>query len=82
MGTKLRGYMTLDLFMDTWICGFQIIYNSTNLNVNKYFIGILNSWIALPMKYTNEMSKKYKWFHSTCINDVVILSTKHLYNDY
>jgi len=48
MGTKLHGLMTTDMFMDTWIHGFQIIRNITR--VNKYFVGFLNSWIALPTK--------------------------------
>jgi len=50
MGMKLNGFLTLDMFMDTWIHGFLIkfIYSK----VNEYFIGILNSWISLPMKYT------------------------------
>ena len=40
----------VDMFMDTLICGFQIIFNITK--VNEYFVGILNSWIALPTKNT------------------------------
>jgi len=32
------------------ICGFQIICNVTE--VNKYLVGIINSWIALPTIYT------------------------------
>ena len=42
--------MTLDVFMDTWIRGFQIICNFTE--ANNFFVGFLNSWIALSMKYT------------------------------
>ena len=42
--------MMVDMFMDTLICGFQIIFNITK--VNEYFVGILNSWIALPTKNT------------------------------
>jgi len=49
VGTKCYGLATLDMFVDTWICGFQIM--CSNNNMNKYFIGILNSWIALPTKY-------------------------------
>jgi len=40
----------VDMFVDTWIRGFQLKSNITK--VNKYFVGILNSWIALPMKNT------------------------------
>jgi len=44
--------MTMDMFVDIGICGFQItcIFNITK--VNKYFVGILNSWIVLLTKYT------------------------------
>jgi len=27
MGTKFRHLMTMDMFVDTWICGFEIIQN-------------------------------------------------------
>jgi len=46
VGTNFHG-LTM---MGTWICGFQIIRNITK--VNKYFVWILNSWIAKPMKNT------------------------------
>ena len=46
---EFSGWMTLDMFVDTWICGFQIICNITK--VDNYFVGILNSGFALPMKY-------------------------------
>ena len=49
VGTKFSGLMTMNMFMDTWICGFQIILNITK--VNKYFVGILNLWIVLPPEY-------------------------------
>ena len=48
MGRKLRCLTTMDMFMDTLICGFLIICNITK--VNKYFVGILKSKIALPTK--------------------------------
>jgi len=48
MGTKFRGLMTMDMFVDTLICWFKMIHNITK--ENKYFIGILNLWIALPLK--------------------------------
>ena len=37
------------MFMDTWICGFQIILNTTK--VHKNLIEILNLWIVLLTKY-------------------------------
>ena len=37
MGMKFCGLTTLDMFVDTWICGFQIICNITK--VKKYFVG-------------------------------------------
>ena len=50
VGMTFRGLMFLDMFVDTWIeiYGFQIKCNITK--VYKYFVGILNSWIALPTK--------------------------------
>jgi len=54
------------MFVDTWICGFQIICNITE--VNKYFVGILNLCIALPMKYTK-------------LNVLGILMTPQLYTE-
>jgi len=30
MGTKFHGLTTMDVFMYTWICGFQILFNITN----------------------------------------------------
>jgi len=47
---KFRGLTKLDMFVDTWIYGLQIKHNITK--VNNYFVGILNSWIALQMKYS------------------------------
>ena len=46
VGAKFCGLTTLDMFVDTSICGFKII-----CNITYYFIGILNSWIALPTQY-------------------------------
>jgi len=48
MGTKFRGLMTMDMYKDTWIRGFQIICNITKLN--EYFVAILHLYIALPAK--------------------------------
>ena len=50
MCTKFRGLMTMDMFVDTGIHVFQIIPNITK--VNKYFVGILNSWVPLPTNKT------------------------------
>ena len=40
MGTTFRGLTTMDMFVYTWIRGFQIIVNI--IKVNKSFVGILN----------------------------------------
>ena len=50
MGTKFCELMTMDMFVDTCVCGFQITVDI--IRENKYFVGILNSWIALITKYT------------------------------
>jgi len=50
-GQEIGGLMRLDRFVDTWICGLKIVFYITD--VNKYFIGILSLWIALPTKYKN-----------------------------
>ena len=65
--------MALDMFVNTWISGFQIICNSTK--VNKYFVGILNLWIALPMK--SHVQRKYS--EASFIRDAFI--RKHHYPD-
>ena len=39
------GLVSMYMFVDTWICGFQITRNITK--VNFYFAAFLNSWIAL-----------------------------------
>ena len=59
------GLTTMDMFVDTWMCGFQVILNTTGVNI--YFVGILNSWIVLPMTYTKlnvqqiKMSSQYMY---------------------
>jgi len=40
MGTKFHGLMTMDMFLDAWICGFEII--SKIIEMDKYLFGILN----------------------------------------
>ena len=56
VGTKFRGLTTMDMFMDTWIHGFQIKLNITK--VNKYVVGILDKWIVLPTYTQNKMSNE------------------------
>ena len=46
---KCRGLTTLDIFLDTYIRGFQIICNITRLNNVRIF----NSWVSLPTEYSN-----------------------------
>ena len=50
VGTTFRSLTNTDMCVDTWIREFQSIRNMTK--VNKFFVGILNSLIALPTKYT------------------------------
>jgi len=50
MARKFRCLMGMDMLMYTWICGFKL-YALLNLKANKYLVGILNSWIALPTKH-------------------------------
>jgi len=50
MATLFRELTMMDIFVDTWNGGFQIVFNITK--VNKYFVGISNLWISLPMEYT------------------------------
>ena len=46
MGTKFRRLMTMDMFIETWICGFQIVGNITKL---KWINTLVGSWIhGLP----------------------------------
>ena len=48
MGTIFQGLNMMDMFMDISIhgfeAGFHIVHNIAQ--VNKLFVGILNSWIA------------------------------------
>ena len=50
VGTHFHCLTTIDMFVDTWIRGFQIICNISK--AINYFVEILNVWIALPTKYT------------------------------
>jgi len=47
MGLKFRGWTRMDMFVQTWIYGFQIIKK-----IGKYFIWVFNLCIAPPTKYT------------------------------
>jgi len=73
--------MILDMFVDTLICGFQIICNI--IEVNKYFIGFLNSWIALPTNYTKSNVQQILMISQfinllTFINVLLIYTTSSL----
>jgi len=57
VGTKFHGLM-MDMFVDTWICGFQIILNITK--VNWYLVELLNSWIVPPTKYKKLNAQQIK----------------------
>jgi len=51
---------------DTKICVFQITFDI--IRVNKYFVGILNSWIAQITKYTKVNVQWIKIFHSILLH--------------
>ena len=53
--------MTMDMIVDIWIHWFETIFNI--IKGNKYFIGILNSWIALPAKDMKLNVQRIKLFH-------------------
>jgi len=69
VGTKFCGLtiVVFDMFVDTWILVFQIICNITE--ENKYFVGILNSWIVRPTKYTKLNVQRIEIFHCYVNND-------------
>jgi len=48
MGTKFSGLTMKDMFVDTWICWFQIIRNI--IKVKNHFDGFLKSRIPLSTK--------------------------------
>ena len=52
---KLRCLTTMDLFVETTIHGFSYFKQKTNLN--KHFVEILNSSIALPTKYMKKLKR-------------------------
>jgi len=51
---KFRGLTTMDMFVDTLICGLQIIGDITK--VNTYFVRIFNLWIAQPTKKFKQLN--------------------------
>jgi len=55
MGTKFRGLMMMDIFVDTWIRWVQTTHNITK--VNKYFCGTLNSLNRLPWRQKKTNTK-------------------------
>jgi len=60
VGAKFRCLKATDMFVDTRIHGF-IIFGKQKLHVLfKYFVGILNLWIALPTKYTKLNVRRMK----------------------
>jgi len=58
---KFSWLKTMDMRVGTLIHWFQIKHNITK--VNEYFVGMINSWIALPTKKKHEikspMNKNY-----------------------
>lgn len=55
MGIKFSGMTSLEMFVDTWI---------RITKVNKYFVGIINSWIALPLKCMKLNVQQKLFFYS------------------
>jgi len=57
---KLRGWTLMGLFVDTWIREhvFQFILHITK--VNKYFVGMLNSWNVIPTNYRTLNAQRIK----------------------
>ena len=63
------------MFVDTWIRGFQIIYNILlNSKVNKYFDGILNLRIVLCKKYTKLNVQRIKMILQYSVSGCVLRS--------
>jgi len=59
----------MDMFGETLICGIQIIWNNTK--VNKYFVGVLNALIVLPMKNTQINVQQIKIISQYSKNELV-----------
>jgi len=68
MVMKLRGLMTMDMFVYTRIHGIQIIPNNTK--ASKYFVGIFYSWIALPTKYTKLNAQYIKMISQYLLREI------------
>ena len=82
MGTKFHGLTIMGMLLDTWIRGFKNIHKITK--VNTCFVGILNSWIALPTKNTKYNVQwikliwayvVYVWSHYLHILDILVPTT-------
>jgi len=83
MGTKFHWLTTMDMFVDMWIHGFQIIF--INTQVIKYIVGIL---IVLKVCPTNKiqlnfvkanfikMNNSLRRSKSSVPNRVLLISTK------
>jgi len=56
--TKFRRLKMMGIFMETWICGFQILH--ITIKVKKSFVRILNLWIALLTKGTKFTVQRIK----------------------
>jgi len=70
--------MLMDMFVDTWIRGFQIACNTRITKVKIGFVGILSSWIVLLNEIHEIKCPKHK-------NDFTIYGTQGggvtFYND-
>jgi len=79
MGTKFYILTAMDMFVDTWIHGFQIMHNITK--VNKYFGGILNSLIALPMEIMKLNDQWIKIQHKMKFKmSIILISAQSLFH--
>ena len=67
MGMKFYGLTIMDMFVDTWIPGFQIICNITDLN--KYFVGDLQLVVCPSSTY----KKKHEIKCPTNKNDFTVV---------
>jgi len=77
IGTKFRGLTTMDMFVDTWIRGFQITGIRNITKVNNFFIRILNSWIPQPTKTTKLNVQRIKMIlHYIDTNYIVRLHSR------
>ena len=70
---KVQVETTMDKFLDIRTHWFQIIFDITK--VNKYLIGILNSWIALATKDRKLNVQWKKIFYSIIKHSIQLLHT-------